>query len=212
MLGEELLHIPSFSTRKRSMESESVKKNIFMLWQRNITNAVHLNQSTCMPVLKIHIDTFTFSPLILSSSFKSVVIFASPKKLSLLPASATSCPQHQRASWRSPSPKRRSPRRWTAGWSCWRRVWSTWTWAQRMMTMAACTGRGRGQKRWESILFVSCFENPHLQGSGQVEPACVCADASVEQSRPDEWWQGWQERGIQRVQQVAPDQEIWPLN
>ena len=80
--------------------------------------------------------------------------------------------------------------------------------------MAACTGRRRGQKRWESILFVSCFENPHLQGSGQVEPACVCADAGVEQSRPDKRREGWQERGLQHFQQVChfSDEEINDVN
>ena len=47
------------------------------------------------------------------------------------------------------------------------------------------------------------FENVFFQESGQVEPACVCADVGVEHARPDEWGQDWQERGLSRFQQVA---------
>ena len=77
-----------------------------------------------------------------------------------------------------------------------------------MMTMAACSGRRQGQKRWESTLFAPCFYNFHFQGSQQVEPACVCADGSVEQTRPSKWRQGWKERGLQHFQQVATLSQI----
>ena len=46
------------------------------------------------------------------------------------------------------------------------------------------------------------FENVFFQESGQVEPADVCADASVERERPDKRGQDWQERGLPCFQQV----------
>ena len=49
-------------------------------------------------------------------------------------------------------------------------------------------------KKVGKYFFVACFENPKFQSSGQVEPACVCADVGVEHARPDKWGQGWQER------------------
>ena len=103
-----------------------------------------------------------------------------------------------------------------------------------MMAMVACTGKRRGRKRWGNILFLPCFEIPHsyklctgqhstsfiisyvARFSGQVEPACLCADVSVEQSRADQRREGWQERGLQhlQLQQVChfSDEEMNEIN
>ena len=49
-----------------------------------------------------------------------------------------------------------------------------------------------------------------LQGSGQVEPACVCADGGFAEERYDKRRESWQERGLQHFQQVChfSDKEI----